>query len=116
MKKHFPKDYEGLFINPSPQQQSAINFGWFNHCYDIAAALLILITIVVIWKFPSPYQIPLLAITTYFVLCNAFITANLANVLSRLNARTFWLIPMVCAAIITAALIDLHKQKDQSTR
>ena len=116
MKKHFPKDYEGLFINPSPQQRSAINFGWFNHCYDIAAALLILITIVVIWKFPSPYQIPLLAITTYFVLCNAFITANLANVLSRLNARTFWLIPMVCAAIITAALIDLHKQKDQSTR
>jgi Mg/Co/Ni transporter MgtE len=40
----------------------------------------------------------------------------LANVLSRLNARTFWLIPMVCAAIITAAFIDFYKQKDQSTR
>ncbi len=116
LRKHFPKDYQGIFVNPSPQQRATLNFGWFNQGYDIAAALLIFFAIVVVLKHPLPYQLPLIGITAYFVLCNAFITANLANVLSRLNARTFWLIPMMCAAIITAAIVDFYKQKNQSTR
>jgi Mg/Co/Ni transporter MgtE len=44
------------------------------------------------------------------------VTANLANVLSRLNARTFWLIPLICAGIITATLLNWRDNQRQSTR
>jgi hypothetical protein len=117
LQKHFTKDYEGIFVNHSPQQSAIIDFGWFNQWYDIAAVILILIAAVLVWKFPQPHQLPLLGITSYFVLCNAFITANFANVLSRLNARSFWLIPMICTAIICQAVSQYYMQKKpQSTR
>lgn len=117
LQKHFPKDYEGIFVNHSPQQSSSIDFGWFNQWYDIVAAMLMLIVAVLVWKFPQPHQLPMLGITSYFVLCNAFVTANFANVLSRLNARSFWLIPVICTAIICHAVLQYYVQKKpQSTR
>lgn len=114
MKKHFPLDYQGIFINGSAQQKSQIDFGLFNTLYNIIAALLILITLFMVWRSPNPYHIAVLGIGLFFVVCNAFITANLANVLSRLNARTLWLIPMICMAIISSTLIQKRK-RTQST-
>lgn len=115
LKKHFPKDYQGFFRH-SAQQQSHINFGTFNQVYDIVAGLLTVLCILLLYKFPNPQYAWLLGITLFFVVCNAFLTANLANVLSRLNARTFWLIPLICAAVTTAILLDLRDTNRQSTR
>ena len=115
LKKHFPGDFQGFFGH-SAQQQSRINFGTFNQVYDIVAAILILTCLLLLYKFPNPQYAWLLGVTLFFVLCNAFVTANLANVLSRLNARTFWLIPLMCAAVITAILLELRDGNRQSTR
>lgn len=115
LKKHFPGDYQGFFGH-SAQQQSRINFGTFNQVYDIVAAILILTCLLLLYKFSNPQYAWLLGVTLFFVLCNAFVTANLANVLSRLNARTFWLIPLMCAAVITAILLELRDGNRQSTR
>jgi hypothetical protein len=70
----------------------------------------------ILYKHPNPHHAWLLGVTAFFVICNAFVTANLANVLSRLNARTFWLIPFICAGIITATLLNLRDNQRQSTR
>ena len=115
LKKHFPDDYHGFFGH-SAQQKSQINFGNFNQVYDIVAALLILLCILLLYKFPNLKFAWILGVTVFFVICNAFLTANLANVLSRLNARTFWLIPLICAAVITSTLLDLRDGNRQSTR
>lgn len=115
MKKHFPKDHQGFF-GQSAQQQAKINFGSFNQFYDLIAILFIIGTLMVTRKFPNPNHIALLVFTVFFILCNAFLTANLANILSRLNARTFWLLPMICAAILTATFIQYRIDKNQSTR
>lgn len=115
LKKHFPDDYQGFFGH-SAQQQSRINFGTFNQVYDIVAAFLMLTCLLLLNKHPNPHYAWLLGVTTFFVICNAFVTANLANVLSRLNARTFWLIPFICAGIITATLLNLRDNERQSTR
>ena len=115
LKKHFPGDFQGFFGH-SAQQQSRINFGTFNQVYDIVAAILILTCLLLLYKFPNPQYAWLLGVTLFFVLCNAFVTANLANVLSRLNARTFWLIPLMCAAVVTAILLELRDGNRQSTR
>jgi len=115
LKKHFPSDYHGFFGH-SAQQQSRINFGAFNQAYDIVALVWITLCLLLLYKFPNPQYAWLLTVTVFFVICNAFFTANLANILSRLNARTFWLIPLVCAGIVTATLLNLRDNHRQSTR
>jgi hypothetical protein len=114
LKKHFPEDHLGFF-GQSAQQQSRINFGTFNQVYDIVAAFLIITCLLLLYKHPNPNYAWLLGVAVFFVLCNAFVTANLANVLSRLNARDFWLIPFVCASIIATTLFNLSDKKNQST-
>lgn len=109
----YPNDYQSLLR--SPQQTSSVDFAPYNQIYDFSTLIIILLGLLLLQKNPDINHIKILGATTLFVLFNAFVTASFANVLSRLNARDFWLIPFVMSAIIVHTIWNAYKLKNQST-
>lgn len=99
LKLHYPEEYQG-FINESKQQKSQIDFDFYNRIYDVSALILLLTAVFFLYRRPNPLLITFFGIAALFVLCNAFSTACFANVLARLNARDFWILPMLSIGII----------------
>lgn len=111
LKLHYPSEYQA-FLHDSQQQQGTINFEFYNHIYDWASLILIVAAIFCLYRRPQPLLIAFLCIAGLFILCNAFSTACFANVLARLNARDFWILPMLCAGIILEYLFSLYDGKN----
>lgn len=73
--------------------------------FNIAYSLFLTITsiwILFLWgKFPQQYLIKWIYILVIvFLVCNSFVTANFANVLTRMNSRIIWLIPFLNMILI----------------
>ena len=99
LKLHYPDEYQG-FINESKQQKSQIDFDFYNRIYDGSALVLLLGAVFCLYRRPNPFLATFFGIAALFILCNAFSTACFANVLARLNARDFWILPMLSVGII----------------
>jgi len=112
LKLHYPDEYEG-FINESKQQKSQIDFTFYNRIYDWSAIVLILGAIICLYRRPNPLLATFFGITALFILCNAFSTACFANVLARLNARDFWILPMLSMGVIIQYLFSLSRSKNR---
>ncbi len=80
----------------SKQNTNSLDVKAFNIVYAIFLALTC-IWILFLWgKFPQNSIIKLVyLILIIFLLSNAFVTANFANVLARLNSRVIWLLPFL---------------------
>ena len=103
LKLHYPDEYQG-FINESKQQKSQIDFDFYNRIYDGSALVLLLGAVFCLYRRPNPLLATFFAIAALFILCNAFSTACFANILARLNARDFWILPMLSIGIIVQYL------------
>ncbi len=112
LKLHYPDEYEG-FINESKQQKSQIDFTFYNRIYDWSAIVLILGAIICLYRRPNPLLATFFGITALFILCNAFSTACFANILARLNARDFWILPMLSMGVIIQYLFSLSRSKNR---
>ncbi len=114
LKLHYPDEYQG-FINESKQQKSQIDFTFYNRIYDWSAIVLILGAVICLYRRPNPLLATFFGITALFILCNAFSTACFANVLARLNARDFWILPMLSMGIIVQYFYsNTSKQESES--
>ena len=114
LKLHYPDEYQG-FINESKQQKSQIDFTFYNRIYDWSAIVLILGAVICLYRRPNPLLATFFRITALFILCNAFSTACFANVLARLNARDFWILPMLSMGIIVQYFYsNTSKQESES--
>jgi len=114
LKLHYPDEYQG-FINESKQQKSQIDFTFYNRIYDWSAIVLILGAVICLYRRPNPLLATFFGITALFILCNAFSTACFANVLARLNARDFWILPMFSMGIIVQYFYsNTSKQESES--
>lgn len=114
LKLHYPDEYQG-FINESKQQKSQIDFTFYNRIYDWSAIVLILGAVICLYCRPNPLLATFFGITALFILCNAFSTACFANVLARLNARDFWILPMLSMGIIVQYFYpNTSKQESES--
>ena len=114
LKLHYPDEYQG-FINESKQQKSQIDFTFYNRIYDWSAIVLILGAVICLYRRPNQLLATFFGITALFILCNAFSTACFANVLARLNARDFWILPMLSMGIIVQYFYsNTSKQESES--
>jgi hypothetical protein len=93
IRKYFPHE-----TNPAlwtRQRIMELDFNLYSRLYGI---FFIVSTIIVCWHWQkfllNKYWIFLLVIIVTFVVINAGVTANLANISSRLQARIFWLLPL----------------------
>jgi FtsH-binding integral membrane protein len=112
---HYPDEYQG-FVNDSKQQKSQIDFDFYNKIYDWSAIVLILVALICLYRKPNPLLATFFAITALFILCNAFSTACFANVLARLNARDFWILPMLSIGIIVQYFYPNNSNRESESQ
>lgn len=118
LKANYPKDYQALFTK-NKQQTWGINFGAWNQWYFIMALILNVTFVYILFnkslfsKLKLEQKIAALCIFC-FVVYNAFVTANFANVLARLNARFLWLWHAVIVLIILQFIVNQLRNKNQS--
>lgn len=119
LKQHYPKDYHAL-TTKSKQQNWGIDFGAWNQWY-IWVALTINGLFAFFWvknpknTLPQFAQMALITIGL-FVLINATVTANFANILARLNARFLWLWTATLLLSLLHQLSNYYFNKNQSMR
>ena len=112
LKLHYPDEYQG-FINESKQQKSQIDFDFYNRIYDGSALVLLLGAVFCLYRRPNPFLATFFGIAALFILCNAFSTACFANILARLNARDFWILPMLSIGIIVQYFFASPSKQEQ---
>jgi hypothetical protein len=115
LKMHYPDEYQG-FVNDSKQQKSQIDFDFYNKVYDWSAIVLILFALICLYRKPNPLLATFFAIAAVFILCNAFSTACFANVLARLNARDFWILPMLSIGIIVQYFYPNNSNRESASQ
>lgn len=75
----------------------------------IYVILLSTIAAVFLYKFTDGRFLAIYIAVVLYLIINAFVTANFANVLSRLNARAIWLLPCVNFILLAKVLIRNKK-------
>lgn len=101
ISKHF-KNEVNTYKN-SKQNTSQLSFDFFNSLYlwIILLSVLTLSYTLIVRRKPLSFELKLLLFgVLFFLLCNAFITASLANVLARLQSRAIWLLPFACWLVV----------------
>ena len=91
----------------SLQNEAKLPFNSFNLVYwlFIVISMLLVVYLMHQHKLPLEFKYVYLMVLTFFIL-NAFVTANLANVLARLSSRVVWLIPLINIIYITYSFLD----------
>lgn len=92
IRKYFPHE-----VNPSlwtRQRILELDFKYYSRVYGVFF-LLSLIALMFLWQhLPEKRNwVPVILVMLLFLLSNAAVTANLANISSRLQARIFWIWP-----------------------
>ena len=120
LKIHYPKDYQALFTK-NKQQTWGINFGAWNQWYLTIAIILNAAFLYILYnkklfsQFNPRQRVAVLSIL-FFVIYNALVTANFANVLARLNARFIWLWHALIILMIFQLIANYLQNKNQSIR
>jgi hypothetical protein len=101
VEKHYAKSL--YKYRQSKQNNNQLPIAAFNYFYRICFIVLMVISFLLMLLFYKKISKSLLYIGLSILcicICNAFVTANLANVTPRLNARLIWIVPMY-AVILT---------------
>ncbi len=102
---HFPGEQKEL--NVSAQQEGGLHLDWWN-AFLIAVSVLLIIAALLLQPLPLPQRLaeegpafaPLVRVTLLFLFFNAAITAALATVIGRYEARVFWVLPFLAILYI----------------
>jgi hypothetical protein len=99
------------FLN-SNQSFNEINFSVFNFLNYFAILLAILIvSYLIFYNLLKKTEIQMLFFLLFVFIFNAIVTASLANVYDRLQARISWPLILFVIVILIRVLIDLRKSK-----
>jgi len=93
MEKHFPHELNE-FLN-SRQNTKTLHLVFYDDVYII---ILILSSLIVLFGMNETMKrkaLPVYAFFIFYIIANAFATATFGNVLTRLNSRNIWLLPLV---------------------
>lgn len=108
--RHFPAELKQL-------EDCRINKHKFNTLLlgkvYLLTIILSLIAAVLSFRFAGKEVLPVYIAVIVFLLINAFVTANFANVLSRLNARAIWLLPFINFIIVIRAW-QVYRERKRS--
>lgn len=92
IKKHYPSELNQLKV--SKQNYSILNIPFYDDVYVIIFLLTTLFILFTINDKNKKNIIITYILVLLFIFLNAFATATFGNVLTRLNSRAIWLIPM----------------------
>jgi hypothetical protein len=105
---NFPKSIPTF--ESSRQNQSVLDIRLFNELYKYTTPILLILCVVILIVNKNKNQITIFLLGLIFVLVNAFTTASFANVLSRLNSRTLWLMSFICLLILIEYISNKSKK------
>ncbi len=92
LKKDFPHEFN--LFKSARQNTKILNYVFYDEVYVIVFCISLIMLLFIVndaqWKMLVPYLI----FITLYVCLNAFVTATFGNVLSRLNSRNVWILPM----------------------
>ncbi len=91
--RHFPHEINEFEV--SRQNLKTLNIPFYDGVFVIVFLLSSLICMFCLAGEDKKLAIPVYILVILFIFINAFTTATFGNVLSRLNSRTIWLLPMV---------------------
>lgn len=96
----------------SKQQMSLINNYYLRYFQLLILLISIIWAILLVRTHPSfENVIRIYLVIIVFIICNAITTATLANVLSRLQYRVFWVLPSVNILIIVSYYVSRLKKQ-----
>ena len=98
VSKYYPHELNELAS--SKQNVNALDIKFMDSVYCIVFIVALLIVILLIGVTPKNFKIISVIFLLILVVLNAFTTATFANVLTRLNSRVIWLIPVVSSIYI----------------
>jgi hypothetical protein len=103
--KQISKYFENELHDYTESKQNTIPlpFDIFNYLYlfVILSSIIAVSYTLIVQRKPFTFELKLLLFgVLFFLVCNAFITASLANILSRLQSRAIWLLPFACWLVI----------------
>ena len=91
--KRFPHEIGQFEV--ARQNYKILNLNFYD---DVYILVLLLSTVIILFGLRGPLKrktLPIYLFFVLFILINAFSTATFGNVLSRLNCRNIWLLPMI---------------------
>ncbi|MEX0811605.1 MAG: hypothetical protein WD048_05255 [Chitinophagales bacterium] len=113
IKKFYPNELDAYMS--SKQSRAVLHVDLFNTLYFyfmlLSAILLILIAIFLKIK-PQEKEVSMFVGLFLFLALNAVITASFANILSRMQSRVVWLIPLAFYIILIRIFISKRKNNE----
>lgn len=103
---YFPKEIEQL--EDCRVNKHTLHTALLSNVY-IYVILLSTIAAVFLYRYADGKLLTIYVAVLVYLIINAFVTANFANVLSRLNARAIWLLPCINFVLIAKALLENKK-------
>ncbi len=98
--KSFPKNEIKRDFRYTKQAQEEFNFDTLNDTIYFFVIISLLFIVIVLYKYKTDEKVfYFLVISFSGILVNAFVCANLSNVLNRYQARSVWIIPFVALVL-----------------
>lgn len=114
IEEHFPDKLQ--FLRDSKQAKNILTYNKWNVTFRLFALFTILLLLYLLFNNKlSKAQYTWLMIVILYLLINAFTSSTFANVLPRLNARVFWVLPFFCTLIILEQLENHIENKKAKT-
>lgn len=110
IENHYPKKLE--YLRASKQGKGILHTDSWNTIYPIVALLTIAAGLWIAYRKRDPMIQNLLTCIVLFLVINALISCSFANILPRLNARVFWVLPFFCM-VLCGASIQAYLQSDK---
>jgi hypothetical protein len=109
IENHFPKKL--VYLRASKQGQGILHTDPWNTVYPLVALLTITAGLWIAYRKRDPIINSLLTCIVLFLLINALMSCSFANILPRLNARVFWVLPFFCMLLMMQYVQDYRTKK-----
>jgi hypothetical protein len=108
VKKIFPQEVQEFAI--SKQNAKNLNIVLYDRVYVIVMVLSSILVLLGLPKHRRPQAGMVYGLLILFLFANAFVTASFANIISRLNSRAIWLLPLTNMAYIYLIVKDYTRR------
>lgn len=109
IENHYPKKL--VYLRASKQGQGILHTDLWNTVYPVVALLTITAGLWIAYRKRDPIINSLLTCIVLFLVINALISCSFANILPRLNARVFWVLPFFCMLLMMQYVQDYRTKK-----
>lgn len=93
IEKYFPHEINEFIV--SKQYYKTLEISFYDHVFVVVFLLSSIISLFCLSRDENAWMRNVYMFAILFIVLNAFVTASVANVSTRLNSRDIWLLPMV---------------------